>query len=777
MKKFLSALLVLIMVFTLLVGCGRNDSPSKNPEFQETPEDPGALGRPEYPSGSGSTPKINITGIEAAMLLLASERLNKDVLDNDNIFEANSDVFRSLSDKAIENLAYTVPKDQFNVGYMTLASGAERPVVSLLNATNSSGDSSHRIVPLDGFGEEKTGIGKMEISGDTVIFSEFGEVSNSYEYFLNLTNNIILSAEIAANMIDFIKKNIRVVDKWVEMGGSKYYLHVGENEEIMCQLSTDVHIIDICRRYKNEDGVDVYELYRESSGYKNRMTYIPGQRYEISINDNYFTADNSKGYWTSYVLGEAPSHYNISYLILKDDICFTFGIDLNTSTSSGVAILSSDRQTDIMRVDDYENISMFDISLCAFDGIEKITAPKADVTFAPDYSYGNCSGSGNIVIHTTSGKTITVGNKDGITVNGIDVINYAYGYAPVMLLRVEGETKEERHNKLYAFLDENGITCRRNIDEVKSGIDRAIIDRDSIIKYYTWNGENVSKEEGVKNAIIKERARYDEIYALYLAVKDKEVINFMDIEAMELNASFPAITSVNVQGISVSANEINVSSVMLAIDDTTLIARNELYQVVLGLQTSTGALVHLAQSSTSGVKYSGEGSFSVTATDISLELPMLASGEYKLVAYIATSDGIRSSESIPVPFESESIDGMPVVMNEMELNAAINNGVLTLTYIEKLDVYATLSSETALSFADFDAMVREYAFNYGFTEESNIEIKDGGEAYSILSEGTEVIVDGEYRIAYSVVNGEHIKGGYVYISYDYLEPEAPADPA
>lgn len=768
MKKLLSILLILVMSLTLLAGCGRNETPPIIPEGPGLPSE-----SPEVPN---NTSEINISAIEMVKLLLANERLDKDILSaGDDIFETNSDVLRDLSDKAIENLTYTVPEDQFNVGYMTLASGTKYRVLSLVDTTQNGGAPSLDVMPVGSFGEEKTDIGKMEINGDTVTFSEFEEVSNSYEYFLNLTNNIVLSAELAADMIDFVKKNIRVVGKWVEIGNAQYYLHVGENEELMCEVSTESNMIDICRRYKNEDGVDVYELYRESSGYKTRMTYIPGQRYEISMDDVYFTADNSKGYWISYVVGDMNTHYNISYLVLKDDICFTFGIDLDQSTSMGVEILSPDRQTDIMTVEDLGLVSWFKISLCAFDGIEKITAPKEDVNFAPDYSYGNCSGSNNIVIHTTSGKSITVGTKDEVQVSGINVMYMAYGYVPEIFLSVEGETKEERHNKIYAFLNENGLTCRRDIDEVKSGIDRAIIDRDSIIKYYTWNGENVSTKAGVRNAVAKERARYDEMYALYTAVKDVELISYDNREVMELNMSFPTVTSISVQGIGVSGGEITVDSVILMIDDTTLIVENEPYKVGLALQTDTGSLIHLEQSSTSAVEYSGEGSFSVAATDISIVLPKLASGHYELVAYIATSDGIRSSKSISVPFESESIDGMPVVMGNMELTAFVNNVALILTYTEKLDVYAELSSATALSFADFDTMVREYAFNYGFTEDSSIEMKDEGEAYVLLSGETEVIVDGEYRIAYSVVNGETIRSGYVYISYDYLEPQAPEE--
>jgi len=740
MKKILSLIIVLVMMLTLLAGCGDNDTSA-------------------------------ISGRDAAMLLLANERLNKDSLNsNGDVFTVSSQVFSELSRKAIENLEIAVPDEQYSVKYTTLSSGAKYPVLSLADAAVNTDAPSRGAAALGSFGEEKTDIGRMEVNGETVIFSEFEEVSNSYEYFLNLTNNIVTSANIAADIIDFVKKNIRVVDKWVELGQDKYYLHVGENEELMCKVDTFNNTLDICRRHKNADGVDVYELYREAYDHKTRMTYIPGERYELSVNDLYFTADNSKGYWISYVVGEVESHYNISYLVLKDDICFQFGVNLDESKSYAVQILSSDRQTDIFNISEDEASGSYMISLCAFNGIEKITVPKSDVQFGPDNSYANCSGSDNMVIHTASGRTVTLNDGDGnVDVISISVMSMAYGYVPEMYVRAAGDTTEERIDNLLSFFEGKGLTCRRNANEIKDGISRAVIDRDYIIKYYTWLGENVSTRAGVEAAVAKEKARYGEMYALYAAVKDLEVIDYSDTEAMELNMSFPQITSVSVGGTSLSGKEITVSSVTLTVSDTSLIVTNEPYRVALALENSKGALVHLEQSSASANEYSGEGAFTATATDIRLTLPMLETDSYRLVAYIATSDGIRSSKCAAVTFDASAVDGMPVVAENTELTAAVSSNTLVLTYTEKLDVFTSLSSKEALDFASFDKLVRELAFNYGYTDGNTVEIKGGNGAYTVLSDTTEQVPDGEYRIKYSVINGEAVKSGYIYISFDSAE--------
>ena len=94
------------------------------------------------------------------------------------------------------------------------------------------------------------------------------------------------TAENAADLIDHIKKNVRVVDKWVSFGTDRYLLHVDENAELLFEERGDDTStrLDICLRYKNERGEDVYELFTRSdserSVFSSRVTYIPGKRYE-----------------------------------------------------------------------------------------------------------------------------------------------------------------------------------------------------------------------------------------------------------------------------------------------------------------------------------------------------------------------------------------------------------------------------------------------------------------------------------------------------------------
>lgn len=264
MKRIIILLLVCIMLASSLVGCGGNT--------------------PSTGINGGNTPSIGISGNDAAKLLLASERLDAQLLKTKgDIFETGVKVMNNLAKTAVANL---------NVAYMGNRSITATRLSSVQNlSTVLEGDYS----------------GKVEINGDTFIWSGFEENNNSYEAFKSITDNIVLSAEVCADLIDNIKKNVRVVDKWVKMGDIEYYLSVDENSETLCERYLSDNSINVCKRYKNANGNDVYELYRASDKYKERCTYIPGLRYErSSINDHgehaedYFVADNSKGYWQTY---------------------------------------------------------------------------------------------------------------------------------------------------------------------------------------------------------------------------------------------------------------------------------------------------------------------------------------------------------------------------------------------------------------------------------------------------------------------------------------------
>ena len=720
MKKTISLALVLVIITSLLVGCK-----------------------------GGTLPKM-ISGSDTAKLLLANERLNAQLLKTEgDIFEDGVEVMNNLAKIANYNL---------NLAY----AGNVSPSVTKLSSIKKTS------TVLEG-----NYSGKVEINGDTFIWSRFEENNNSYDYFKNLTGNIVSTAEVGAELIDNVKKNVRVIEKWVDVGGIHYYLSVDENSETLYERDTVNNMLNICKRYKNEDGKDVYELYRKQEQYEERMTYSPGQRYELStINDygehdeDYFVADNSKGYWETYVVGAFPDHYNVSYFIMKNDICYDATYDPQSESISLLKIMSADKATDILNFNDAEGLSFVDLKFSGFDGIKSVEAPSNSAEYNAAEGIASLPNGENSKVHLTNGMVLNYGDRfvDGkVSINAIHVsFGGAFGYTGEIHLRIEGETYEERLEILRSFLNETGLKCRRNIDSVFSGIGRAYVELDSIIKYYTWNGVSVTNEAGIGEAINKEKARFSKMEALYTAVKDTEVLNISDTELIELNIKFAPITESNFQGITLDAGKVSLGSISLTIEDTTLYVKDEPYKVMFALANSKNGLVHFDMENTSSIKYADESKFTVTASALEFTLPALSSGSYTLVAYIATSDGIRASAYTPVTVSE--ILNMPVKIENISVSAAKGEkGELVLICEQIEDFTVTLTTESRIGYAEFKTAVSEKAFEYGIPSDI-IELRIG-DTYTALT-GSEIeIQDGTYRICYKTENGDNMTTGYVYVQY------------
>ncbi|MBQ2987919.1 MAG: hypothetical protein IJD59_02315 [Clostridia bacterium] len=747
MKKLICLTLVFVLILTAFAGCGKKPGGDLNTD--EGMQNPGNQDRP-------GGQKLPIVGLEAAKLLLAEERLHAEALgEKKDIFDNGSAVMQNLAARAIANLSVTVPQSRLKTEVMTLESGYTFPIMRLEGEDYKDGS----------LGDEKQNIGKAEVVGDTVEWSEFGEVSNSYEYFLNLTNNIVVSANIAADMIAFTKKNIRIVDKWVKMGQDVYYLRVQENEELLCRYDEFNDILDVCRRYRNEAGKDVYELYRKNGGHEERMTYIPGERYELSMDNVYFTADFSKGYWETYVLGDMPTYYNISYMIMKDDICFEVAYDPVSGEHNFIKIISADKRTDIVFISENEDTSDLMLQLCAFDGVVKVTAPKADAGFGEDYIY--VQNPENLKLHTANGSIVTTGRSaDGnVRIGGVNVGSYAYGYSAELYLSVIGKNHEERLGYLKAYLAEIGLVCRRDIDTVFNGIQRAYVEIEGLIQFYKWNGFVVTTEENIRAALEAEKARFTEMENYYITLKSDEVIEFdrFTESEYELLVNFAPVTASDVRNAVVDGISISVEHISLTIDDTTLIVKDEPYRVVLALAAANGSLVHVGQEGESASLYGGEGSFTASASNIRLTLPVLGAGEYRVVAYIATADGIRSSGYIPVAFTS-SQPLTAIRADDMMITATASGQGLTVTYTEQVDVYLEISSAETLDYTAFAELLREEAFRYGMPDLTLVEVRNG-DSYTALTGTETAMADGTYRLSYSLENGESKQNGYIYVRF------------
>ena len=644
-------------------------------------------------AGCGSS--RTVSGTEGAKLLLANERLNAKVLKGrGNLFDNGAQVLRNLATVATENL-------------VARTGDTEAPRVVSLSAPSRTA----AVQPI-----------------------RFKEVSNSYEYFKHLTNAIVDMAEQGAQLIDDVKKNVRVVDKWVDYHNTEYYLHVEENSETLIQRCDGQ--VDICRRYKNEQGKDVYELYTENDICRQRMLYIPGERYERSEvfktsdgGQQFFVADNSKGYWQTYEVGVMPEHYNVTCIIMRDDICSQCFYDPRLQEIAEILVISEDRATDIMRVTNPKYGVSFSLVLNGFDGVKDIVADTS--------------------LTLTNGKTLTLQDyMDGkVSVRGIHCGDTALGEMGEMILHMNVETFEEGEALLVRFLKEYGLTCRRDLQTVLGGIDRSFAELEAFVDYYRWNGCSVNSEADMAEALEVEMLRLDELQDLYEAVKDEEVIAFSRGDRFELNVHFAPVTVADGAVATYEDGQIVVENIALFVEDMTLFVKDEAYVVGFAMAPieGTGNLIHLEVENQTAVPYPGEGAFEVSAARATMALPLLDPGRYTLVSYISTADGIRTTAYIPVAFGTVAEED--TVIENVRRTAVMEQGRLCVTYALGLDFYVDV---TAADAADAKALYRhlaEMAYVYGLPVEGSLEsYRPDTHSYGAFST-EEALAEGQYRIS------------------------------
>lgn len=304
------------------------------------------------------------TGTTTAKLLLANSRLNSDQLDSENIFDNGSKAMQTLARRAARNL---------NV-----------------------------VVPHETIGNFSTSNGQAEWSG-------FVEYNNSYSYFQNITEVIVSIAQKGAFFIDVVKENIKIVDVWVNYDNAKYYLSVGESFETLCRVDQDE--VFTCKRYTDENGKTVYELFTEQDFASHRVKYVPDERYELtelipSVDQElYFVADHSKGYWETYCATDSGDFYNERFTVMKNDVSYMVDYDAKEKFIGQTGIMSADSSTEFFRIGDSgdDGILSLELQFAGFDGISKVVAPTADVD-----ENGNLTSSDNAVVRLENGKTIKI---------------------------------------------------------------------------------------------------------------------------------------------------------------------------------------------------------------------------------------------------------------------------------------------------------------------------------------------------------------------------------
>ncbi len=665
---------------------------------------------------NGEVPKY--TGTTTAKLLLANNRLNSEQLDSENIFDNGSETLKTLARKAARNFKVCEPKED---------------------------------------------MGSFWVSGANAEWSGFVEYNNSYSYFQNITDVIVGIAQKGAFFIDTVKENIKVVDVWVNYDNAKYHLSVGESSETLCRVDEDE--VFTCKRYTDSDGRTVYELYTEQDFASHRVKYVPDERYELTElipsekQELYFVADNSKGYWETFCATDGGDFYNERFTVMKNDISYMVDYDAKDKFIAQMGIMSSDSATEFFRMghNDDEGLLSLELQFAGFDGISKVVAPAADVD-----ENGNLISCDNAVIHLENGKTITFDSTfvgGDVEISAIHVSSLADGYAGEMGLIIHGDTRADKWSNFVQFLNETGMTCRRDWTTVYNGIPLAQEDADNLVKYYRWNDCYVSASEGVRAGISAEKQRIEEIKQIYKNIKNDAVVDIEDLEEnVDLGAiDFAAIGNYSSQNVTIGGKGVSVQSIELATNDLQLFVSDTSYVIALALTSDNGNdAVVLGKSS--AVVYDGGETFSISAQELQFDLPELSAGNYVLVAYIATDDGIRVSACKAVQVDT---------VEQLNISGATvehcDDKTVIVTYVDTVDHNVRVKSTTSLSYAEFVEKVSAEVFVFGTPAVELEKLTDDG-VYGVVN-SSDVISAGFYRMAYSVTNGDSVVEGYVYVEY------------
>lgn len=739
MKKLFALLLLVCLVLPILAGCSGTQIVTSLPEW--------------------------MNGKDALRLMLANERLDVDSLKNaENIFANGVEVLQNLATMSVESLAQ----------YDYAAPLAVTPIAS---KKETSRDGS-----------------VVEIDGQIYKFKSFAEYSNSYDYFMNLTTGVSSTAEQGAELIDNVKKYVRAVDVWVEQGWTQYYLHVEENSETLISRDTnsEAQQFEICRRTKGADGLNIYEIYIGSDTSETIMTYIPGKKCEYSHRskvtdfDHNFLAENTKGYWEVVDVNKASMHYNVSCMVIKDDICYDAIYSPSAVRDYGrreetvdghvalLKVISSDRKTDIINMVQNAGSVSAGIALQAFTGYSHVEY-TADVVERIDSEY-YMHGYGTLVLKNgmrlTEGMTLLDGQ---VTVHGTNVHfqnkeGKLSGYVPALELEFTPADGATWQSLFREFLTLTGLSCTRDMRQVEAGITQAYRELDSFTKYHKWNDSLIISEDTIAAGYQNLDARFKASAAIYTAVKDTEVIDYSDRDKIELRIPFAPITVMNVASVTADGLFVTVNEISLTVEDTMLFVEGEPYAVhfaMVGVEKNDQGLVHIAYENAREFVYNGESTFTVS-TSAEFDIPFLNVGEYALVAYISTADGIRTSGYRPLPVVAISDD-------TWDQNGVVGSlyrtgdGELRATFTEHPVIRISLGQDSFASYSTLRDALSEAAYGYGFVEEdATLEFENADGDWVAVTDTEAPLAYGIFRLRYTVHNGNAVKEGYV--TAQHLQP-------
>lgn len=642
------------------------------------------------------------------------------------------------------------------------------------------------------------------VSGNTVTWEDFTLECNAYDFFESYFVNIEHEAQRFAQIIDQVKSTCNITDYWLkdDFSDEAVMLTVEANAEVV-YLRNELGY-SVCRRYTDANARDVYEMYRAENNVRTRMLYIPGNRYEFTLgigNDYlYIVAENDRGYWNMFQTSIFDTHANIMNLVNTGDISFNLSTDISPNQPEPsyniMNFCTPDLSCDIISFCG----DVLTLNLAAYHGVSRVESTKDNVELLDGETNLLVTGIGTLV--TANGTRISASDSffDGaVQVNRINASHtddfYGHGVdrtSGQIELLIPGELSQQMQ-LLHDFLSMAGMSCKYDLNAIAGKVGAAKTIVDEFLHYYTWNGCNVDYS-GLTQAAAKEKVALDAMDILYQQVKDAKSVTRTDKGLSFDGMDFAAITALDCGSVTFEDGVIKVDGMSVSIDDLSLLDSGEQYTVCLALARLTGTGAQLA---TPGYTYGAVSLHSAMALDdlneadydnavimaaqgskltpfnggntftlsqsASFTLPNCTEvGSYTVVAYIATADGIRISQMLPIAFSSDV--SRQVTGDGLKTQLYLNDGrELMADCTVDVDIYL-IPEGTDLTYAQAQQQLLNAALNHGLPADgAALEIydPDTNTAQSAPTDGNagKCIL----RLAYiRLVDGQELPG-YIYL--------------
>ncbi len=657
---------------------------------------------------------------------------------------------------------------------------------------------------LPGTVVKESSAAKIYKDGNKYHFQNISGASNTGIVVESRFFGIDFDVERAAEIIDIIKNQLNITNKWVEIRGSEYLLTVEDNlEKLFCRYATEGGMqISVCERTTRDDAKSVYQMYydilegdeikRYNPSY---MVYIPNERYEYYYEHDgngtdYVIAENERGYWNILMPNVHKDGYgDCSNLVIKNGFAYYNSsglIDENSteiSCGEGGVVISNDLKHDIISISGGHNSSSTAIYLENINNLSYFSTNEENISIYDSsvfFGYQVNDGS-NIEVVLTNGSVIKTGDvvtTDSGTVEvgvGESIFYTNPGFADEqqsarILLDISGGTVDEKLKVLYEFFDATGIEFAYDKNSISSTLDVGSDMFDSISDNYLWNGERINTLQGLIDGQKNLHQTWDYLLNEFNKVKDNEKQSVINLEAVGSSTNFANVRSLVGENNSYSNNIIKIDNLALTVDKSRLLENGKSYILKVGISKAiegseyTGEFTVGLKAKNGETKYTYEGSNLTLTQSGEYELPsVLDEGNYVIVAYVATADEeIRVSKIVPIAFlntEEEMIE------NDFSVRKVwSNNGSLMVNYTPNLEIVvsmkeikatytynevrrALMSQILACGYPIFDA---EITNANGETIDENAELGSGTYKLKFHMSSKEAILG--YVEAYVIVN-------------------------